>query len=46
MDAPDLRGSHARLEAATGWRPEIPLEETLAGILDDARRRARAEAGR
>jgi GDP-4-dehydro-6-deoxy-D-mannose reductase len=43
MDAPDLRGSHARLTAATGWKPKFPLEETLAAVLEDARARAAAE---
>jgi GDP-4-dehydro-6-deoxy-D-mannose reductase len=26
----EIRGSHERLTAATGWEPEIPLERTLA----------------
>jgi GDP-4-dehydro-6-deoxy-D-mannose reductase len=30
----DIRGSHERLTAATGWRPEIPIERTLADALD------------
>ena len=27
-------GSHAKLTAATGWQPRIPLRETLAGLID------------
>jgi GDP-4-dehydro-6-deoxy-D-mannose reductase len=38
----EIRGSHERLTAATGWRPEIPLERTLADALDWWRERARA----
>ena len=43
VDTPVLRGSHAKLTAATGWTPEIPLERTLADLLDDWRRRLAAE---
>jgi GDP-4-dehydro-6-deoxy-D-mannose reductase len=32
-DVMEIRGSHERLTAATGWRPEIPLERTLADTL-------------
>lgn len=32
----------SKLRAATGWRPEIPFEQTLSDILDDWRRRVRA----
>lgn len=29
----DLRGDHARLTAATGWQPEIPLRQTMADTI-------------
>jgi GDP-4-dehydro-6-deoxy-D-mannose reductase len=32
-DVPVLRGDPARLVAATGWQPEIPLDTTLADVL-------------
>jgi GDP-4-dehydro-6-deoxy-D-mannose reductase len=32
-DVPALRGDPGRLAAATGWRPEIPLDQTLADVL-------------
>jgi GDP-4-dehydro-6-deoxy-D-mannose reductase len=33
-DNPIILGSHARLTADTGWRPEIPIERTLSDLLD------------
>jgi GDP-4-dehydro-6-deoxy-D-mannose reductase len=33
VDVPRLVGSPAKLQAATGWEPEIPLEETLQDVL-------------
>jgi GDP-4-dehydro-6-deoxy-D-mannose reductase len=33
-DIPWLVGDHTRLTEATGWRPEIPLDQTLADLLD------------
>ena len=33
-DVPELRGSAERLRAASGWRPEIPLERTVADALE------------
>lgn len=33
VDVPVLRGDPARIEAATGWKPEICLEDTLRDIL-------------
>jgi GDP-4-dehydro-6-deoxy-D-mannose reductase len=41
-DNPVVLGSHDRLTAETGWTPEIPIERTLADLLDDWRRRAGA----
>jgi GDP-4-dehydro-6-deoxy-D-mannose reductase len=32
-DAPLLVGDHARLTAATGWTPEIPLEKTVDDLI-------------
>jgi GDP-4-dehydro-6-deoxy-D-mannose reductase len=32
-DNPIILGSHARLTAETGWRPEIPIEQTLSDLL-------------
>lgn len=38
-DLPVLRGDASKLAAATGWTPEIPIEQTLADLLDDMRAR-------
>lgn len=38
-EPPALRGSHDRLTAACGWRPEIPLAQTVRDTLDWWRRR-------
>jgi len=35
----DLRGSHEKLTIATGWRPEIPLDRTLADVSEWWRKR-------
>ena len=32
-DNPIVLGSHARLTADTGWRPEIPIEQTMSDLL-------------
>lgn len=37
-DNPVILGSHARLTADTGWTPVIPIEQTLADLLDYWRR--------
>jgi GDP-4-dehydro-6-deoxy-D-mannose reductase len=33
-DIPRLVGDHGRFTAATGWKPEIPLDQTLRDLLD------------
>jgi GDP-4-dehydro-6-deoxy-D-mannose reductase len=38
VDVPRLVGDPARLRAATGWEPQIPLEQTLRDVLAAARR--------
>jgi len=43
VDLPVLRGDASKLRAATGWEPEIPIEQTLADLLDDMRARVRSE---
>jgi GDP-4-dehydro-6-deoxy-D-mannose reductase len=42
IDLPVLVGDPAKLRQATGWVPEIPIEQTLADLLDDLRARVRA----
>jgi GDP-4-dehydro-6-deoxy-D-mannose reductase len=39
VDLPILRGDATKLAEATGWRPELPLEQTLADLLADMRSR-------
>ena len=43
VDRPLVVGSAARLQAATGWAPSVPLEESLLAVLEDARARVAAE---
>jgi GDP-4-dehydro-6-deoxy-D-mannose reductase len=40
VEVPVLRGDPGRLVEATGWKPEIPLEQTLADVLAYWRRPA------
>jgi GDP-4-dehydro-6-deoxy-D-mannose reductase len=42
VDLPVLRGDAAKLTEATGWTPEIPLEQTLSDLLADMRQRVTA----
>jgi GDP-4-dehydro-6-deoxy-D-mannose reductase len=39
VDLPLVCGSADRFAALTGWQPAIPLDQTLADLLDDWRRR-------
>ncbi len=39
VELPVLRGSHERLTAATGWEPQISIEQTLTDLLQDWRTR-------
>ena len=41
-DNPVILGSHARLTADTGWTPAIPIEQTLADLLEYWRRASAA----
>ena len=43
VDLPVLRGDPSKVQAATGWAPEIPIRQTLADLLDDMRRRVADE---
>lgn len=40
VDVPVLRGDPTKVHKATGWTPEIPLDQTLADLLAEWRRRA------
>jgi GDP-4-dehydro-6-deoxy-D-mannose reductase len=42
VELPVLQGSHDRLTETTGWRPEVPLADSLAAVLADARDRVAA----
>ena len=39
VDLPVLRGDSSKLTAATGWEPQIELDQTLADVLAEARQR-------
>jgi len=43
-EAAEMRGSHERLTAATGWHPEIGLEQTVRDTLDWWRERLRGNS--
>ncbi len=39
VDVPVLRGDYTKLNKATGWEPEIDLDQTLTDLLDEWRQR-------
>jgi GDP-4-dehydro-6-deoxy-D-mannose reductase len=41
-DVPVLRGDYARLQKATGWEPEIDLDQTLSDLLQEWRERVQS----
>lgn len=43
VDIPVLRGSNAKIHAATGWSPSYTIAETLGDLLDECRTRARSD---
>ena len=43
-DVPALVGDPARLRAATGWEPRVPLEDCLRELLQDWRQRVSTSA--
>jgi GDP-4-dehydro-6-deoxy-D-mannose reductase len=45
-DADFLVGDPGKLQARTGWSPEIPIERTLEELYREARERVRRESGR
>lgn len=44
-DTPLVLGRHDRLTADTGWRPALPVDRTMADVLDDWRQRTSARPG-
>lgn len=45
-DIPELRADPKEFITATGWQPAIPLEQTVADVLEYWRERVRDEAGK
>jgi GDP-4-dehydro-6-deoxy-D-mannose reductase len=43
VDLPVLRGDASKLTAATGWQPQLSLDQTLSDLLDDMRQRVARE---
>jgi GDP-4-dehydro-6-deoxy-D-mannose reductase len=45
VEVPINYGSTARLQAHTGWTPQIPFDQSLSDILNDCRQRVRTQQG-
>jgi GDP-4-dehydro-6-deoxy-D-mannose reductase len=45
-DIPCIQGSYAKLNAATGWTPQIPFTQSLQAILEDCRQRVQNDIRR
>lgn len=43
LDLPRLAGDNSKLIQATGWKPEIPIEQMLRDVLEDCRQRVSAQ---
>ncbi|MCC5951534.1 MAG: GDP-mannose 4,6-dehydratase [Acidimicrobiia bacterium] len=43
VDVPVLRGDFTKLQKATGWEPQVPIDTTLADILAEWRTRTKVE---
>ena len=43
VDIPVLRGSNAKIHAATRWSPSFSIADTLGDLLDECRARARSD---
>lgn len=46
VDTPVSAGDASKLRRATGWKPQIPLDQTLGDLLDDARGRVATSTSR
>lgn len=42
VDTPILRGDNSKIRHDVGWQPEIPLNQTLAELLNEARQRCQS----
>ena len=45
VDVPDMRGSNEKLRVELGWSPRVPLNDSLAAMMEHDRRRLTDPAG-